>query len=260
MKLLFPLLMPWIALFLIVSGCSRDEQPPVPNKGIKVVKRIVKPPPSPPEKESAAPREEEKTIQSTPEPVETGALEEKILQMPNFDPQPQPATPREDRGHYVSRTGDTLMGIAAKEEVYGNPLKWPILCRYAVDDLGILDMKGDFHRKILQKGLRFKILQPEEVHENLRMRADHRWVVSVLSSTIEEEIIPPIVTLLKEGYPAYLTEARIKGNDWMRVRVGFFGTRTEAEAEGKKIMSLLKLHELWVTKIGSPEFKEYAGY
>lgn len=277
MKVLFSLLIPLIAVFLIVSGCSRDEQPPVSNEGVKIVKRIVKPPPRDQEEKPIAPQEktverppelvqntapEEETPQTPqiPQPVKNDITEEKISQTPPPEPPPPPEPSPEDPGHYISKTGETLMGIAGKQEVYGDPLKWPILCRYAVDTRGSFEMKGEFHRAVLPEGIRFRILQPEEFRENLKMRKDCRWVVSVLSSTIEEKILPPIVTLLKEGYPVYLTDTRIKGNDWMRVRVGFFRSRAEAEAEGKKIMTLLKFDDLWVTKIGEQEFEEFAGY
>jgi hypothetical protein len=57
----------------------------------------------------------------------------------------------------------------------------------------------------------------------------------------ETAALPTAIRLVNDGYPVYLTRAKVKGKDWMRLRVGFFKNRTEATTEAKKIMGLLKL-------------------
>jgi cell division septation protein DedD len=82
----------------------------------------------------------------------------------------------------------------------------------------------------------------------------------VLSTPNKKEIIPATMRLLHEGYLAYITRTNIKGKDYMRLRVGFFGKKAEADAAGEKIKALLNLGDPWKTKAGKEEFKEFAGY
>jgi hypothetical protein len=81
-----------------------------------------------------------------------------------------------------------------------------------------------------------------------------------VSATTNTKIIPPAIRLINNGYPAYITRAKVKGKDWIRLRVGFFKSRTEADTEGKKIMAMLKIADSWVTKAGKKELEEFGGY
>ncbi len=46
----------------------------------------------------------------------------------------------------------------------------------------------------------------------------------------------------------------------MRLRVGFFEKKDEADSEGEKIKALLNLGEPWKTKVGKEELEEFGGY
>ena len=46
----------------------------------------------------------------------------------------------------------------------------------------------------------------------------------------------------------------------MRLHVGFFKNKIEADMEMKKIMTLLNLDNSWVTKVGQKEFEEFGSY
>jgi septal ring-binding cell division protein DamX len=65
---------------------------------------------------------------------------------------------------------------------------------------------------------------------------------------------------MKNGYRVYISSAVVKGKEWMRLRVGFFGNRSEASAAGKKITSLLEADGAWVDRLGEQEIKEFGGY
>jgi hypothetical protein len=110
------------------------------------------------------------------------------------------------------------------------------------------------------EGLRLRILSPNELRENLKRMAHNVWAVSVLSGTTDGEIIPPAIRLIENGYPIYITRVKVKEKDWMRLRVGFFKDRTDAEKERKKIMSMLNLHASWITKVAKQELEEFGGY
>jgi len=112
----------------------------------------------------------------------------------------------------------------------------------------------------LPEGLRLKIITPDQARENLRSNANKIWSVNVLSATARVDIIPSTIRLIRDGYPVYITTAKVKGKDWIRLRVGFFKSRIEADAERKKIMTLLNLDNSWITKVGQKEFEEFGSY
>ena len=108
--------------------------------------------------------------------------------------------------------------------------------------------------------VKLKIVTPDEIKNNIEKRANQTWVINILSTTTREEIVAPAITLIKEGYPVYVTNAHVKGKEWMRLRVGFFKSKTEADTEGQKIMLLLNFVKPWTTKIAQDEHEVFAGY
>ena len=65
---------------------------------------------------------------------------------------------------------------------------------------------------------------------------------------------------MKSGYHTYITKATVKGEEWMRIRAGFFEKRSAAVSEGKKIMKILKNEKAWAVKIEKGELEEFGGY
>lgn len=247
-----------LTLFLWCGGCSREEPPPVQK--IKEVKPIKIPAPEKAETSVTDEEEKAKTGVKEAEEVKTAAVEEKALTMPETDAREKETAMKEVTGYYTVKSGDSLSTIAAREDVYGDPSKWPILYRLNTDELGELKLGEIFPDRELPEGVRLKIISPDEVRENLKTRAHNVWAVNVVSATTNTKIIPPAIRLINNGYPAYITRAKVKGKDWIRLRVGFFKSRTEADTEGKKIMAMLKIADSWVTKTGKKELEEFGGY
>ena len=163
-------------------------------------------------------------------------------------------------GYYTVKKGDSLSAIAARTDVYGDPLKWPILYRLNIDKIGELQLVEDFLDRELPEGVMLKIITSDEARENLKRNAHNIWSVNVLSATTRVDIIPSTIMLIRNGYPVYITSAKVKGKDWMRLRVGFFKNKIEADAERKEIMTLLNLDNSWVTKVVQKELEEFGGY
>jgi hypothetical protein len=65
----------------------------------------------------------------------------------------------------------------------------------------------------LPEGVRLKTISPDETKENLRTRLDNVWAVNVLSATTNRKIFPPAIRRINNGYPGYITRAKIKGKD-----------------------------------------------
>ncbi|OPL11398.1 MAG: hypothetical protein AVO38_04390 [delta proteobacterium ML8_D] len=231
------------------AACSKEEpplHPPQKPQRIKIVKPVEVQELE--KQEAPVPREQDKGEIPTEE-----AEEGKIAVAKDI---PEMETGR----YYIVKKGESLYDVACREEVYGNKLKWPILYRYNMDTLGGLKTEEDVVEKALTEGLKLRMIGHHDVEENLEKRQKMRWVVNVISISKHKEIVPITIKLIKDGHSAYLTQATIKGKAWTRLRVGFFSSRAEADAEKEKIKDLLHLGDPWSIELGEEEFEEFAGY
>ena len=280
-----------VAIFCIAvplffgAACSKEEQKEVQPP--RVVVPITNPVREIPQVELAS-----ESINNEPEETPTVVTETVSLE----DEERQPDSPslietpeeqeviKEEDGYYRVQKGDSLSTVAGSEDVYGNTLMWPSLFRLNMDRLGgmkvaeAFDLKWsslfrlntdrsngvnvleNFEAEELPEGLNLKFITEKDATENLAEVAQKIWVVSVISSQNMKSLVPPAITLMKNGYRVYISEARVKGMDWMRLRVGFFATYQEATEEGEKIMSMLGEDETWVTRIAQSELENYGRY
>lgn len=162
--------------------------------------------------------------------------------------------------HYKVKTGDTLFSIAAGQEMYGDPLMWPILYRRNLKELAALKEAADLPVVPLPHGIKLLTTTPHELLENKKNRSADRWVINVLSTTVNEKAVHAAIRLVKAGHVVYLSRTKQEGKEWIRVRVGFFKTKAEADEAGKGIQASLSLTKIWTAKIGNDEFERYAGY
>jgi len=232
------------------SEILAPEPKPAPAPVEEDIKTSETPPPQP-----LAP---EPTL---PEPPKTVMIETKEEAPPaEKPPETKPALQEEVEGYYIVKEGDSLAGISGREIVYGDPLKWPVLYRYNLEKFADMPEGDDLPDRMLPTGLKLKILTPDKIAENLQKRPNHYWVINILSDPANEKIVPAAIKLVKNGYPIYITKANVKGKDWMRLRLGFFETRKEAETEGSKIMDMMNFRDTWNTKIRERELKEFGGF
>lgn len=249
------------SLFLC-GACSEGEQPLPPVQGTKVVMPIKRPIPE--KTKTSSPTQE---VKAKPEVkdmggVKTAALEEKRVKVSGTETKKKvkETSVKEEAGYYIVKKGDSLSSIAGKKAVYGDPLKWPILYRLNMDKLGNIQAGKDFADREIPKDLRIRFLTSAELKQNLKKRTHGLWVVNILSATTKKKIVPAAVKLIKEGYPVYIASAKVKGKDWMRLRVGFFKDREEANINGKKVMEIINLTDSWSTKVDEKELEEFGGY
>lgn len=248
-----------LTFFLWCGGCTQEESPPSPAKKQKIVVPIKK----------SVLEKAETPLQSTGEKIKeetkeathakTATVEEKAIQPSATKAKEKEAVTEEVSGYYIVKKGDTLSTIAGRGDVYGNPLKWPILYRLNMNKLDTLQVGEGFLEREIPEGVRLKIITPDEARENFKRNAHNIWSVNVLSATTIKEIFSSTIRLIRSGYPAYITSATVKGKDWMRLRVGFFKNKTEANLERKKINALLNLDNSWIVKTGK-ELEEFGGY
>jgi len=123
-----------------------------------------------------------------------------------------------------------------------------------------MGLSDEFEHKELPAGLGLRFVTSDEATENLTKLGKKVWVVNVLSSRTPKKIVPAALKLMKNGYRVYISSAVVKGQEWMRLRVGFFGDRSKASAAGKKIISLLEADGAWIARLEEQELKEFGGY
>ncbi|MDY6951123.1 MAG: SPOR domain-containing protein [Thermodesulfobacteriota bacterium] len=192
--------------------------------------------------------------------AEVSAVKEKELKAPALDVSKQVEQTEKMAGFFFVWKAETLPAIAARGDVFGDRLKWPILYRLNREMLGALNLGDDFSNKKVPEGFRLKILSPDERKANLKSQQDKTWVVNVLSTTEGERVVPVAIRLIENGYKVYIVRAEIKGKEWMRLRVGFFGSLAEGNTEEEKLRSVANLGDLWVTQAGKEELEEYGLY
>ena len=255
-----PIISICLMLFLLNSGCSQEEESLPPLQKPRVVKPIERP-----ISEEAGTAQISEELKTKPEEkggveTKTAAVEEKAPKEPQIEAETRETALAEEAGYYIAKKGDSLASIAGREDVYGDPMKWPILYRLNIEKFGHMRVGDDFVDKDLLEGMRLKIITPDEVKDNLEKRVNSPWVVNVLSSPRKAEIIPVADRLVREGYPVYITRAQVKGRDYMRIRVGFFEKKTVADMEGKKIRAILNLPDSWTIRVAKQEFQAFGGY
>lgn len=252
-ELLLTFLCVCVGTVLLTSGCSKKEESPSQAPAPKIAKPIARPAP---EKAGPAVPDEKK-------PLDQAEVKLTTVQDASKKSVEEPAPPKKAgglEGVYKVGKGDTLLKIAGKEGGYGDPLMWVTLYRLNMNNLGVLGSGEDVPAKELPDGMALKTILKEEVAENLKTRGDRMWVVNAVSSMANSEVVPQAITLMKNGYLVYIVTAKVKGKDWMRVRVGFYKDKKEADEAGEKIKALLKLTDSWSTKVENPEFDRFAGY
>jgi hypothetical protein len=281
---------------ILSLGCSREDEPSASPPSPKVVQTIKQLPPEqvmtpaakpdqkspqaqadmpaqPPEKPEGANQSEalgkpaagvsvtEAPVVETPpapaksESEETGTRESKAP-----DTKVQEPKAEEEKGYYAVKKGDSLVEIASRKDTMQDPLKWPILLRLNRDKLGDLPVGEGLATWELSPGTKLRFITPSQAKEGLKKSSGSLWVVNVISTPKEAEIVAPAATLAKKGYPVYITRANVKGTDYLRLRVGFFTDKKEAGAAAEQIRGLLKLKDFWITKANNAEYQEVAGF
>jgi hypothetical protein len=227
------------ALFL--AGCSREKASEGSQQKIVVRKPIT----MPVEKENV--QQPSSAVSSAPAPGVPGADE---TTMPV----------KEEKGVYLAKGDESLSKIAARKDVYGDPLKWILIYRFNREAFDKTAKDDTFPDKAVPAGTRLKIVPSSDMKKSSKADAGIHWVVNVSSFPQQEKIVRDAVSIVDSGYPAFITRATVKAKDYVRLRVGFFDDKSVAEMEALKIKTLLNISDLWTTKADEAEFKEFGGY
>jgi len=176
------------------------------------------------------------------------------------------ASPTESRvlakeAFYKVRKNDSLSDIAGHQEVYGDALKWPSLFRLNRSALEKMKVTESFPVEKLPEGLRLKHVGRDQAAEQLVEAADKLWVVDVASDKSMNGVVPSAILLMRKGYHAYLTKSQLAGEEWIRLRVGFYKDILEALKVSNEVKVLLNVPETPMPmKIDRKELERFAGY
>jgi hypothetical protein len=262
----------FIVLLFALGACSgEDQQAPQtpPPKVVQPIKPSMADTEKPtttvagekkPQVAEKAQTEKPAVSQEKPSAAPTPAAEEKKVASEEPTTTQARKKDKEEPATYLVKKGDSLSSIAARADILKDPLKWPILFSLNKDKLGEWATGEDLPDRELPQGTKLKVITAGEARASLKKATGALWVVNVLSATTSAEIVPPAVTLVKQGYPVYIVRANVKGKDYMRLRVGFFKNRSEADEVGKKIKEQLSFQDSWSTKADKEEYEEVAGF
>jgi len=175
-------------------------------------------------------------------------------------PREDSAVPTEDALYRIQK-GDTLLRIAGREDVYADPLKWPAIYRLNMDVLGGMRVSESLLNTKLREGVHLKVVTPRGASHNVNALGDKLWVVDLASARSHNGLVESAVLLMKNGYHVYFTKRPVAGEEWIRLRVGFFQGISEALAAGQEMKSLLGMSkDPWIVKVSREELQTYGGY
>jgi len=162
---------------------------------------------------------------------------------------------------YRVRKNDSLSDIAGRKEVYGDALKWPGLFRLNLSALEKMKATDSLPVEKLPEGLRLKYVSRDQASENLETMADKLWVVEAASAKSMNAVVPLAIVLIGKGHHAYLTESQLAGEEWIRLRVGFYKDILEALKVSGEVKAQLNMSETPMPiKLDKKEFERFAGY
>jgi tetratricopeptide (TPR) repeat protein len=209
----------------------------------------------PPEVKAPAP------VAAAPPPAAPAALPPAAPPAAAAVPSLTESLPPAKEAFYKVRKNESLLDIAGRQEVYGDALKWVSLFRLNMSALEKMKMTDNLPAEKLPEGLRIKYVSKDEASERLVEVADRLWVVDVASARSMNAVVPYAVLLMKKGYRAYLTKSQLAGEEWTRLRVGFYKDILEALKVSEGVKALLNMSETPMPmKIDRKELERFAAY
>jgi hypothetical protein len=162
---------------------------------------------------------------------------------------------------YKVRKNDSLLDIAGRQDVYGDALKWLSLFRLNLSALDKMKVTEGLPIEKLPEGLRLKYVTRDGASENLIAMGDKLWVVDIASAKAMNGVVPSAIFLMRKGYTVYLIKSHLAGEEWTRLRVGFYKDIIEALKVSEEVKALLNMSETPMPiKIERKELERFAGY
>lgn len=105
-----------------------------------------------------------------------------------------------------------------------------------------------------------EVIKEKEVTKKEEVQKKENWVVHVASVKTQEQAMIYKERLMAAGFPAYSITTKVRGEDWIRVRVGFFNNREEAQKTGNEVeKKLIAKGPYWITNVSKKEMEDLLG-
>ena len=105
-----------------------------------------------------------------------------------------------------------------------------------------------------------EVIKEKEVTKKEEIQKKENWVVHVASVKTVEQAMIYKERLMAAGFPAHSIPAKVRGEDWIRVRVGFFNNREEAQKTGNEVeKKLIAKGPYWIAKVSKKEMEDLLG-
>jgi hypothetical protein len=103
-----------------------------------------------------------------------------------------------------------------------------------------------------------RVAEPAE-EKKVPVKED-RWIVQVAAVRTQKEAMAFKEKLMASGFPAYSGSAMVKKEEWIRVRVGFFKNKDEAQKAGEEIRERCYFKgPYWITRVSQKEMEGLVG-
>ena len=153
--------------------------------------------------------------------------------------------------------GESLSAFAAREDTCGDLLKWTLIYRLNIKTLAGLGTWKDIAEKPLQTGVSLRFLPAADKDEQQNPSQARPWVVTVRSAQRPGRLAVQAVKLIESGLNVYIVRAEVKGKQWLRLRVGFYATKSQALEARDRIREILGNNDSWVARAGKSELEEF---
>jgi hypothetical protein len=165
---------------------------------------------------------------------------------------------------YLTKKGDTLTKIAGSPDLYGSELKWPLIYSLNRSELNFLKEEDvSVEDRILPIGINLAILLPHEAKKSrlyVSLCEEYIWVINVSSSINKNKINKLASNLIESDYFVYFTLFDYEKKKYLRLRVGFYPSKEEAELDARVLRVKLDMPDIWVTRAKKDEIAEFVGF
>jgi hypothetical protein len=105
-----------------------------------------------------------------------------------------------------------------------------------------------------------RVAKEEEKLKKEGIRQKDYWTLQVVSVKTEEEAMVYKERLMAAGFPAFSLTAKVKRENWIRVRLGFFSSMEEVQRTAVAVKKRLMFSEpYWISKISKGELEALLG-
>ena len=143
-------------------------------------------------------------------------------------------------------------------------MKWPLIYALNRSELNFLKEEDvSVEDRILPVGINLAILltqEAEKSREYVSLREEYIWVINVISSIKKDNVNKLALNLIDSDYFVYFTSFDHEKKKYIRLRVGFYPSKEEAELDAKELRVKLDSPEIWVTRAKIDEIAEFVGF